>query len=45
MTDAHKKQLIFQGTSSDEISSRPEKNIKRYKKGIDKMFEKYPPRP
>ena len=45
LTDAHRKQLIFQGTSSDEISSRPEKNIKRYKKGIDKMFEKYPPRP
>jgi hypothetical protein len=45
MTDARKNQLIFQGTSSDEISSKPEKNIKRYRKGIDKMFEKYPPRP
>jgi hypothetical protein len=45
MTDSRKKQLIFQGTSSDTISSRPEKNTKRFKKGIDKMFEKYPPRP
>jgi hypothetical protein len=44
LTDSHKKQLIFQGTSSDMISSRAWKNTKRLQKGIQEMFEKYPPK-
>ena len=45
LTDSHKNQLIFQGTSSDTISSRPTKNIRRFQEGIERMFAKYPPRP
>jgi hypothetical protein len=44
MTDARQKQLVFQGVSTDTISSRAEKNAKRLQKGIYEIFEKYPPR-
>jgi Domain of unknown function (DUF4136) len=44
LTDSHQKQLIFQGVSTDAISSRAWKNTKRLQKGIQEMFEKYPPR-
>ncbi len=44
MTDAHQKRLVFQGVSTEAISSKAEKNTKRLKKGIDEMFEKYPPK-
>jgi hypothetical protein len=44
LTDSHHKQLIFQGVSTDMISSRAGKNTKRLQKGIQEMFEKYPPR-
>jgi Domain of unknown function (DUF4136) len=43
LMDAHQNQLVFQGVSTDEISSKAEKNTKRLQKGIYKMFEKYPP--
>ncbi len=42
MTDARQKQLVFQGVSTDTISSKAAKNTKRLQKGICKMFEKYP---
>ena len=44
MTDSRQKQLVFQGASADAISSKPEKNAKRFQKGINEMFEKYPPK-
>ena len=44
MTDARQKQLVFQGVSTDTISSKAEKNTKRLQKGICEIFEKYPPR-
>jgi hypothetical protein len=44
MTDSRQKQLVFQGVSTDTISSKAEKNTKRLQKGIDKIFEKYPPK-
>jgi hypothetical protein len=44
MSDARQKQLVFQGVSTATISSRAEKNAKRLQKGINEMFEKYPPR-
>jgi hypothetical protein len=44
LTDSHQKQLIFQGVSTDMISSRARKNTKRFQKGIEEMFEKYPPK-
>jgi hypothetical protein len=44
LTDSHQKQHIFQGVSTDMISSRAGKNTKRLQKGIKEMFEKYPPK-
>jgi hypothetical protein len=44
MTDARQKQLVFQGVSTDTISSKAEKNTKRLRKGIWEIFEKYPPK-
>ena len=44
LTDAGQRQLVFQGMSTDTISSRAEKNSRRLQRGINEMFEKYPPR-
>jgi len=45
MVDAHRNQLVFQGTSSHQISSRPERNTRRLSRAVNEVFEKYPPRP
>ena len=45
MVDANHQQLVFQGTSTQTISSRPEKNSKRLAKAVSEVFEKYPPQP
>jgi hypothetical protein len=44
LVDAGRNRLVFQGESTDMISSKPEKNAKRFHKGICEMFERYPPR-
>jgi hypothetical protein len=44
MMDSREKQLIFQGISTETISSRPERNTRRLQKAVNKIFEKYPPR-
>ena len=41
--DAKSKQLLFRGTAQDEISDKPEKNIKKIAKASDKMFKDFPP--
>jgi hypothetical protein len=41
--DAGHKKLVFQGTSTQEISSRPEKNTQRLLKAVNSIFGKYPP--
>jgi len=43
MNDAHQNQLIFQGVSTQIISSKPAKNTKKLAKAVDEIFEKYPP--
>jgi len=43
MTDSRQRQLVFQGTSTDSLSSRAEKNTRRLQRGICKMFAWYPP--
>ena len=45
MVDANQKKLVFQGTSTQTISSRPERNTKKLAKAVNEIFEKYPPRP
>jgi hypothetical protein len=41
--DANSKQLIWRGSSSDTLSDKSDKNIKTLDKGVQKMFEHYPP--
>ena len=41
--DAKTKALMFRGTASDEISDKPEKNVKKLEKATDKMFKDFPP--
>jgi hypothetical protein len=41
--DAKTKQLMFRGTASDEISDKPEKNVKKVQKAAEKMFKDFPP--
>ena len=38
---AQEKQLIWRGSVSDD----PQKNVKKFTKGLAKLFEKYPPLP
>ncbi len=41
--DAKTKKLVFRGTASDEVSDKPEKNIKKIDKTVQKMFKDFPP--
>ena len=41
--DAKSKALLFRGTASDELSDKPEKNIKKVEKAAEKMFKDFPP--
>jgi hypothetical protein len=44
MVDAKQNQLVFQGTSTQAVSTRPERNSKKLAKAVNEIFEKYPPR-
>jgi len=41
--DAKSKALLFRGTASDELSDKPDKNIKKLDKATNKMFKDFPP--
>jgi hypothetical protein len=41
--NAKTKALMFRGTASDEISDKPEKNVKKIEKASSKMFKEFPP--
>jgi hypothetical protein len=41
--DAHNKQLIWQGVSSNTLSNIPEKKEKKLDKVVDKMLAHFPP--
>jgi len=43
LTDPRHNQLVFEGLSTAAISSKPERNTKRLQKGVNEIFEKYPP--
>jgi len=43
--DAKSKQVIWRGSSSDTLSDKSDKNIKNLDKGVQKMFDHYPPSP
>jgi hypothetical protein len=41
--DTKTKNLIWRGSSSDTLSNKSEKNIKNLDKGVEKMFDHFPP--
>jgi hypothetical protein len=41
--DAKTKSLLFRGIAQDEVSDKPEKNIKKIDKAATKMFKNFPP--
>jgi hypothetical protein len=41
--DANSKTLIWRGSASDTLSDKSDKNIKNLDKGVQKMFEHFPP--
>jgi hypothetical protein len=43
--DANTKKLIWRGSSSDTLSDKSGKNIKTLDKGVQKMFDHFPPGP
>jgi len=42
---AKTKKLVFRGTATDELSDKPEKNVKKAQKAAEKMFRDFPPKP
>lgn len=42
MVDAKQNQLVFQGTSTQAVSSRPQRNTKKLAKAVNEIFERYP---
>jgi hypothetical protein len=45
MVDAGHNKLVFQGTSTQTISSRPSTNTRKLAKAVNEIFERYPPQP
>jgi hypothetical protein len=41
--DAKSKSLIWRGSASDTLSDKSDKNIKNLDKGVQKMFDHFPP--
>ena len=41
--DAKSKNLVWRGVSSDMLSDKSDKNIKNLNKGVEKMFQHFPP--
>ncbi len=41
--DAKSKQLLWRGSASETLSSKPENNTKNLDKGVQKMFDHFPP--
>jgi hypothetical protein len=41
--DSHNKKLIWRGSSSDALSNKSDNNIKNLDKGVQKMFDHFPP--
>jgi len=41
--DAKNKQLLYRGSASATLSDKPDKNTKTLDKGVEKMFDHFPP--
>ncbi len=40
--DTSTHQLVFRGMATDNLSSKPEKNVKKRERAVDKIFDKLP---
>jgi len=45
IVDAHQQKLVFEGTSTQMVSSKPEKNTKKLAKAVAEVFGRDPPQP
>jgi hypothetical protein len=45
IVDAHQQKLVFEGTSAQMVSSKPEKNTRKLAKAVTEVFARYPPQP
>jgi hypothetical protein len=43
--EANTKNLVWRGVSSETLSDKSDKNIKNLNKGVQKMFQHFPPEP
>ena len=43
MFDSKSKNLVFRGIAEDEISDKPDKNVKKLEKASAKLFKDFPP--
>jgi hypothetical protein len=43
IVDAKRSKLVFQGTSTQSVSSRPNKNTEKLGKAVNRIMAKYPP--
>lgn len=43
LVDANRKEMVWRGTAVDTLSDKPDKNVKKAQKALEKMFKKYPP--
>jgi hypothetical protein len=41
--DGKSKNLLWRGIAQDELSDKPDKNIKKLGKASDKLFKNFPP--
>ena len=42
--DANSKNLVWQGSDSDDLSSNSDKNVEKLQKDVDEMFKHFPPK-
>jgi hypothetical protein len=42
--DGKKHQLVWRGSSHQDLSNKSSKNTSKLDKAVDKMFDKYPPK-
>jgi len=44
IVDAKRGKLVFEGTSTQSVSARPQENTERWAKAVSRVMAKYPPR-
>lgn len=42
IVDAQRNQLLWRGDASDHLSHKSEKNVKRFRRAVEKLFRNYP---